>query len=244
MRRPRPPPPPPLFIADEEKKLSSNITANTSSSTTTNNNNSILFDAKLQVLIHNLISLQQDDPTVKCLVFTQFQSTLIWLEDELHSYGIATLKITGDMSMTKRKKILEQFDRSNRAMVFLLSVRTGAVGLTLTAASHVFLLEPCLNPALTEQAINRVHRLGQQREVYITHLIMRHSVEEQIDKVNRDKMKQLQQQPRDNPGIDMPSVVDVANNIPAAAAALNVGSMRRDAAAYRMQELQTLFEQS
>lgn len=64
--------------------------------------------------------------------------------------------------------------------VFLLSLRAGAAGLTLTAASRVFLLEPGLDPAIEQQAVARVHRIGQEREVVITRLLVQGSVEEQV----------------------------------------------------------------
>ncbi len=61
----------------------------------------------------------------------------------------------------------QAFQQDPPTTVFLLSMRSGAVGINLTAASHVFILEPCLNPALEEQAIGRAWRMGQQREVVV-----------------------------------------------------------------------------
>ena len=67
--------------------------------------------------------------------------------------------------------------------MFLLSMRSGAVGINLTAATHVFLLEPALNPALTEQAIGRSWRMGQRKEVFVKHLVAKDSVESNIAKL-------------------------------------------------------------
>lgn len=64
------------------------------------------------------------------------------------------------------------FQRDPPTTVFLLSVRSGAVGINLTAANHVFLLEPCLNPALEEQAIGRAWRMGQARQVVVKRLFV------------------------------------------------------------------------
>jgi SNF2 family DNA or RNA helicase len=69
---------------------------------------------------------------------------------------------------------------SVQVCVFLLSLRAGAAGLTLTAASRVFLLEPGLDPAIEQQAVARVHRIGQERQVVITRLLVQGSVEEQV----------------------------------------------------------------
>lgn len=68
---------------------------------------------------------------------------------------------------------LQAFQRDPPTTVFLLSMRSGAVGINLTAASHVFLLEPCLNPALEEQAIGRAWRMGQKREVVVKRLFVK-----------------------------------------------------------------------
>lgn len=65
------------------------------------------------------------------------------------------------------------FQRDPPTTVFLLSVRSGAVGINLTAANHVFLLEPCLNPALEEQAIGRAWRMGQTRQVVVKRLYVK-----------------------------------------------------------------------
>merc|ERR1712129_94283 len=93
------------------------------------------------------------------------------------------------MSLNKRKKALKEFSDDARISVFVLTVRCGAVGITLTAANHVFMLEPPFNPALYRQAINRVHRLGQTKKVFIHNLIMRDTVEQRIFEINKAKQK-------------------------------------------------------
>lgn len=64
--------------------------------------------------------------------------------------------------------------------MFLLSLRAGSAGLTLTAATRVFLLEPAMDPAIEQQAVARVHRIGQEKEVVITRLLMVDTVEEEV----------------------------------------------------------------
>jgi hypothetical protein len=64
--------------------------------------------------------------------------------------------------------------------VFLLSLRAGSAGLTLTAATRVYLLEPALDPAVEQQAVARVHRIGQEKEVVITRLLVTDTVEEEV----------------------------------------------------------------
>jgi len=97
------------------------------------------------------------------------------------------------MTMKQRKSNLDQFRLDDDCAVFLLSVRAAACGLTLTAASHIFILEPTINPAVTAQAIGRVHRLGNtHRQVVVHHMIVEGSVEENIRFINetsKDKNK-------------------------------------------------------
>jgi len=104
----------------------------------------------------------------------------MWLAVKLGEHGYGTATITGSMSLEARAKALRAFQTAPPTTIFLLSLRAGAVGLNLTAASHVILLEPCLNPALEEQAIGRVHRLGQTKPTTVKRLIVASSVEERM----------------------------------------------------------------
>jgi hypothetical protein len=141
---------------------------------------SIAMLSKLEFLIYKLRAIRANDPTAKVLVFSQFNQTLEWLQKILPEKGFSFRTLRGDMSMTQRKKALEDFQQDPPTTVFLLSMRAGAVGVNLTQANHVILMEPCLNLALEDQAIGRVHRMGQQRTVYIYKLVMKDSVEEKI----------------------------------------------------------------
>ena len=119
-----------------------------------------MFDAKLKALVAELQEMKRTDPTAKALVFSQFNESIAWLQRELTRVGIAHRSIGGHMTATQRQLQLDRFAADPAGSVFLLSMRTGAVGLTLTIASKVFLLDPCLNPALEQQAKNRVYRIG------------------------------------------------------------------------------------
>ena len=151
-----------------------------------------VMKTKFTALIAELRRVRDEDKTSKCLVFSQFKSTLTWLETQLplHGFGFRTLQ--GDMTMTQRAKALRDFQNDPPTTIFLLSVRAGAVGINLTQANHVFLLEPLLNSALEEQAIGRVHRMGQKRHVKVIKLVMRDSIEERMvqlyDKTNSTKI--------------------------------------------------------
>ncbi|KAH8047663.1 helicase [Aureococcus anophagefferens] len=111
----------------------------------------------------------------KVLVFSQFNRTLNYLMRELPNYGFDFRCITGSMSMAARSRALADFQQSPPTTIFLLSIRAGACGINLTQANHCVMVEPCTNVALDRQAIGRVHRMGQQRDVTIHRLVLRDS---------------------------------------------------------------------
>ena len=92
-------------------------------------------------------------------MFSQFNSTLDYLKEELPQHGFQFRTLSGDMSMKQRAKALREFQQDPPTTIFLLSMRAGAVGINLTEANRIFLLEPCFNPALEKQSIGRVYRL-------------------------------------------------------------------------------------
>jgi SNF2 family DNA or RNA helicase len=100
------------------------------------------------------------------------------LEECLTVNGVTCTRLTG--SPRERAHQLEQFCSDPQRKVLLMSLKTDSSGLTLVAATHVFLLEPSLNPAVEAQAVNRVHRLGQDRPTCVHRLVVRNSVEESI----------------------------------------------------------------
>jgi len=148
----------------------------------------IKFDLKLNWLISEIQRLNAAGENEKSLIFTSFGKSLEWICGELDRHTIAYRTLSGSMSMNNRKRALQQFSDDSDVKVFVLTVRSGAVGITLTAANHVYLLEPPFNPALYRQAINRAYRLGQRREVHVHTLIMRDSIEERIWNINKEKV--------------------------------------------------------
>jgi len=112
------------------------------------------FESKLKTLIGELRKVRTNDATSKCLVFSQYTSTLKWLQAELPNHGFQYRTISGDMSMSSRSKALQDFQNDPPTTIFLLSMRAGAVGINLTQANHIFLMESCFNPALVAQVSN------------------------------------------------------------------------------------------
>ncbi len=114
----------------------------------------------------------------KALVFSQWTSFLDLVEPHLREAGIAFERLDG--STLDRQGVVERFQSPEGAPVLLISLRAGGTGLNLTAADHVFLLDPWWNPAVEEQAADRAHRIGQERPVSVYRLVARETVEERI----------------------------------------------------------------
>ncbi|KAL3157879.1 hypothetical protein ABBQ32_012289 [Trebouxia sp. C0010 RCD-2024] len=124
-------------------------------------------ESKLNALLEELRVMREREPSAKALVFSQFASTIDWLKVKLQEQGFGYRTISGSMTLKQRSKAIEAFQKDPPTTVFLLSMRSGSVGINLTSANHVFILEPALNPALEEQAVGRAWRMGQQREVTV-----------------------------------------------------------------------------
>ena len=111
-------------------------------------------------------------------MFSQFTKLLSIVRDRMDEAGIAYAYLDGDTS--DRQSVVERFQNDADCPVFLISLKAGGVGLNLTAADYVYLLDPWWNPAVEAQAIDRAHRIGQTRRVFAARLIARDTVEEKV----------------------------------------------------------------
>ncbi len=114
----------------------------------------------------------------KALVFSQWTSMLDKVEPALQKAGIPYVRLDG--STRNRGAVVERFQDPAGPPVFLISLKAGGTGLNLTAADHVFLLDPWWNPAVEEQAADRAHRIGQDKPVFVYRLVTEDTVEERI----------------------------------------------------------------
>jgi SNF2 family DNA or RNA helicase len=114
----------------------------------------------------------------KALVFSQWTSLLDRVEPHLRAAGLGFTRLDG--STRDRAAVVHRFQDPQGPPVLLISLRAGGLGLNLTAADHVFLLDPWWNPAVEDQAADRAHRLGQDRPVLVYHLVAEETVEERI----------------------------------------------------------------
>jgi superfamily II DNA or RNA helicase len=114
----------------------------------------------------------------RALVFSQWTSLLDLIEPHLNSNSIGFVRLDG--TTRDRAKVVEQFQAEDGPPVMLLSLKAGGTGLNLTAADHVFLVDPWWNPAVEEQAADRAHRIGQDKPVLVYRLVAKDTVEERI----------------------------------------------------------------
>lgn len=151
--------------------------------------------SKLETLLNALVAIRDKDPSTKSLVVSQFTSFLDIVEDALKKQDFQFVRLDGRMAQEARARAIETFSEpsSGAPTVFLLSLTAGGVGLNLTAATRVFLLDPAWNPAVEEQCFDRSHRLGQTKEVIITKYIVTNSVEERMLSMQEKKRELMGQ---------------------------------------------------
>ncbi|MDH4466718.1 MAG: SNF2-related protein [Bacteriovoracaceae bacterium] len=123
------------------------------------------------------------------LVFTTFLTTIDLISEKLKEKNIDHKIISGQTSLADRKNILAEFTHSTAPMVLIMTLKTGGVGLNLTKARYVIHFEPWWNPAVENQATDRSHRMGQNKNVHVYRLLMNHSVEEKIGQLKSRKGK-------------------------------------------------------
>ncbi|KZT30723.1 hypothetical protein NEOLEDRAFT_1052949 [Neolentinus lepideus HHB14362 ss-1] len=130
---------------------------------------------------------QLDDGIIKTIVFSQWTSMLDKVEDALEAAGIRYERLDGTMKRDDRTRAMEILKHDPGCEVLLVSLKAGGVGLNLTAAQRVYLMDPYWNPAVENQAVDRIHRLGQTRPVTTVKLIIENTIEARLLEVQRKK---------------------------------------------------------
>ena len=138
--------------------------------------------AKREYLVERLPELLAGGHRV--LVFSQFTGYLKSIARALSEKGIDHLYLDG--STRNRAEVIEAF-RAGAAPVFLISLKAGGFGLNLTEADHVFIMDPWWNPAAEQQAVDRIHRIGQEREVHVYRLVAEGTIEEKVMQLKESK---------------------------------------------------------
>ncbi|KAG0595364.1 hypothetical protein M758_UG160800 [Ceratodon purpureus] len=127
----------------------------------------------------------------KSVIFSQWTAFLDLLEIPLKRKKIKFVRLDGSLSQQQREKVLKDFGSQSDILVMLISLKAGGVGINLTSASNAFLLDPWWNPAVEEQAIMRIHRIGQTKDVKIKRFIVKGSVEEKMQAVQARKQRMI-----------------------------------------------------
>ncbi|MBZ0099927.1 MAG: DEAD/DEAH box helicase, partial [Taibaiella sp.] len=116
----------------------------------------------------------------KVLIFSQFLSMLSLIRQELEKQKIPYVYFDGSTSATERERAIQQFQNDEDCRVFLISLKAGGIGLNLTAADYVYIVDPWWNPAVEQQAIDRTHRIGQTKNIFAYRLICKDTIEEKM----------------------------------------------------------------
>ena len=139
--------------------------------------------SKVSLLMEKLTELKADGH--RALVFSQWTRLLDLMEPELDRAGLTFVRLDG--STRDRAEVVRRFQAPDGPPVMLVSLKAGGTGLNLTAADHVFLVDPWWNPAVEDQAADRAHRIGQERPVFIHRLVALGTVEEKILALQQEK---------------------------------------------------------
>lgn len=140
---------------------------------------------KLEDIIHMLENAIAEGH--KVLVFSQFVKHLTLVRQYLKSHKIDFAYLDG--SSIDRKEQVDRFNKDANVKAFLISIKAGGLGLNLTEADYVFILDPWWNPAVEAQAVDRAHRIGQKKKVFTYKFITRNTVEEKILMLQQKKLK-------------------------------------------------------
>lgn len=142
---------------------------------------------KIDALREEIALMLQKDAAAKAIVFSQFTSFLDLIIFSLRKSGIKCTQLTGSMSIQARDQTIEKFSNDPDCKVFLMSLKAGGVALNLTVASHVFLMDPWWNPAVEQQAQDRIHRLGQYKPIRVVRFVIANTIEERILRLQEKK---------------------------------------------------------
>jgi superfamily II DNA or RNA helicase len=126
----------------------------------------------------------------KALIFSQFLGMLALIKEKLKELEVKFEYFDGSTSAPDREKAIQSFQNDDEVRVFLISLKAGGVGLNLTAADYVYIVDPWWNPAVEQQAIDRTHRIGQTKNIFAYRMICKDTIEDKILQL-QDKKRML-----------------------------------------------------
>ncbi len=143
-------------------------------------NHSIKLDELAREIVENI-------GDHKALVFSQFLGMLALIKAKLEELGVKYEYFDGSTSAPDREKAIQSFQNKDEVRVFLISLKAGGVGLNLTAADYVYIVDPWWNPAVEQQAIDRTHRIGQTKNIFAYRMICKDTIEDKIIQLQEKK---------------------------------------------------------
>lgn len=148
--------------------------------------------SKLEALL-NILKASGKKPGTKTVIFSQWTSCLDIVQRQLTDNSITWCRLDGSMKAQDRDAAIDSLNKDPNCSVMLASLAVCSVGLNLCAANQVILLDSWWSPAIEDQAVDRVHRLGQTREVTVFRLVMKDSIEERVLDIQAGKRKLMMQ---------------------------------------------------
>ncbi|KAG6404813.1 hypothetical protein SASPL_132389 [Salvia splendens] len=142
---------------------------------------------KIEALREEIRFMIERDSTAKAIVFSQFSSFLDLIHYALQESKVNCVNLDGSMSMEGKDTAIKKFTEDPNCRVILMALKAGGVALNLTVASHVFMMDPCWNPAIERQAQDRIHRIGQYKPIRIVKFIIENTIEEKVLKLQEQK---------------------------------------------------------
>lgn len=140
--------------------------------------------AKMDELMREV---QENTGQHKLLVFSQFTEMLQLIKERMEKEGLQYSYLDGSTTAKNRKKAVDDFQTNPGIKIFLISLKAGGLGLNLTAADYIYLVDPWWNPAVEQQAIDRTHRIGQNNKIFAYKMICKNTIEEKIIELQQRK---------------------------------------------------------
>ena len=143
---------------------------------------------KVNALLSNIRELRRSEPAFRAVVFTQYIPVHKACVEALSHEGLLVYEFNGSTSAQSRDSAIRNFQNQadGKPAVFVITLRSGNVGITLTAASVVYLMEPSIDPAAEVQAAGRIHRLGQTKAVHVKKFVFKNSIESNIVDLHKE----------------------------------------------------------
>ena len=168
--------------------------------------------SKIGKLVEMIEKFLDEYPEDKLIVVSQWTSVLSLVSNYLRKNEVEFCEITGEVNLMRRNEIVEYFNKknSNDLRVMLLSLTAGGVGLNLIGANRMFIVDIHWNPALEQQAMDRIYRVGQKKECFIYRFLCENTIEERIEEIQHFKI-QLAQKVCGASAANIPGMASIGN---------------------------------